>query len=140
MITDIYNYIGFRYSSIIFNCSYFDDDTAVSKAERLIWIISNKTLQWIFKCERFSLFLPKRYFVPARTFQTLCMNVCDLFMTINGQKRWTLRNNQEGSGMVNGKRRWTAWNVHTVQDKWSETFAKSLSHDCKIILCWLFLS
>ena len=31
------------------------------------------------------------------------------------------------SGKVNGQGRWTVWKVHTLQYKWSETFAKSCS-------------
>jgi hypothetical protein len=36
-------------------------------------------------------------------------------------------NGQKRSGAVDGKGRWTVWNDHTVQDKRSETIAKSRS-------------
>ena len=76
----------------------------------------NVNVPWTHR-ERFRLFVRKRYSVTTRKFR----GVPDRFWPFLKRSE-TLR---DGHG--NGQGRWTVWNDHTVQDKRSETIAKSSS-------------
>ena len=78
--------------------------------------------------DRFPICFPRRYCVPAWMFSGVPGRLHELFRSVV-PFLWpeNLRNGQERLTFWNSQGSWTVWNVHTMQDKWSEAFAESRS-------------